>query len=143
MSLTKTNTLQEDYELITIHDDDVDREAKNFDAKWQRYVEGKGPPPLKDKASPTRFQFRHHSPEARERIRDLMMRGRGFEAMRLSCRAALVGVIGPVAGEEVVVRRDFEDGIEVANREAMEKIPDSVVHEFGAAAWGKVRLSGK
>lgn len=66
--LKPSNTLVADFEYISVYDDAVDSSGDDFPEKWQRYLDGQAPPPLKPGETPTVWVLKHLTELEKKRL---------------------------------------------------------------------------
>jgi len=137
--MIRTNTLVEDYEVISQFDDAVDKSVEDFDHKWKMYRDGMGEAPLKPGEKPTRFKMRHLSSVERAWLLEVAQsedKGLYVAAVQL----ALTGVRDALDHEGKPLRVDREATTVGAMRlltvkkQSLEALPLEVIFELGSLA---------
>jgi hypothetical protein len=100
-----TNTLVKPYEVISQFDPAVDRDAPEFEHKWEMYLDGKDEPPLKPGAKAAVFRLRHLGELERKVLRKYASGGEVTEEF-LDAAAALA-LVGYVRADGKEVRLKF------------------------------------
>jgi hypothetical protein len=124
MAFRVTNSLVEPYQYISRHDEAVAKDDDDFEHKWELYLDGKAPPPIRAGGKPTIWHFRPLSPRQRMRVID---RG-GIEGAALSLSLSLIRVenLEDDKGRAIKLEYTHEDGMRVVSEESM-----AVIHRAG------------
>ena len=139
------NTIVEDYEYISRHDDALDSGNPAFEDKWQKYLDGVGQVPLRDGHAPTKFKMRHIQTSQKAQISEHMSKAAEDNSLwQKACyeaaRIALVDCSGlvDVDGSDFKIKRVRVDGVSKVSEETINKLPYEVLIELGAVAISKM-----
>ena len=135
--IRRSHTLVKPYEVVSRQDDALDKDAPDFDLRWDQYLDGAGDPPLKPGAKPATFKLRHLKATERDRLAGL-----DGDAARLcyaACALALMSVDGLVDedGKPIKIRHDIDKdlhALQVVSRESMDLLGQALCVELGATA---------
>lgn len=143
--MIRTNTLVDDFEYVSIHDEAIDAPADGsdpaaieaFQHKWKLYRDGMGDPPLKAGVKPTRFKLRHIT--SAERI--YLMELQSGDEKGVAVAAAAMAIVGASDladsdGKKIEIRQEATSvgpvKIRHASKESMDALPMEVLLEIGA-----------
>lgn len=137
--MIKSNTLVEDFDVISQYDDSLDKDAPDFEQKWKEYRDGMGEPPLKAGEQPTRFKLRHITSTEHTYLSELAYGGDkglfiGAAALAL---VSVKGMVGPDGHPVAVVQEVTKVGplrLRSADKATLDKFPLEVLLELGAIA---------
>jgi len=135
--MIRTNQLVADYEYISQHDEAVDSDAEEFTAKWQRYLDGLEPPPLKKGHKPTVFTLRQlRAPQKAKLSRLFGDDDRRLELCYVAGAMAVVKAdeIRDISNNLIELKHVTEDGVQMLDSDSLEAIGFEVAVELGSVA---------
>lgn len=132
----RTNTLVDNYEIVSRYDDAVDDAVEDFEHKWKLYRDGMGDPPLRPGAEPSYITLRHLSSTERHFLLEKSQEG---GVLLAAARFALVAIRGlEIGGKPFEVRQETltHGGVKfrVASRESLDALPEVIQVEIGGLA---------
>lgn len=138
IKLQKTATLVEPFEFISKKDDALDRDAKDFKDRWDRYKDGLGDPPIKEGMKPTVFTLK---PVARDAGLDAKLDGvLNNDGNAMWClTAAAFGIAGwrnlidPDTDEELEFETVRAHGYDCITKALQDKLTKPLLIEIGNA----------
>ena len=131
--LKKTNRLVGNFEYICRHDSAVDDTVEDFEHKWQLYLDGQGPPPLKSGEQPTTLLLKHLSSVELERVFEYATQG-GAACAMAACAVGLVGAKN-LDGKDRTFERERDDQgfykIEVVKKDELDAFDIAALVDIG------------